>query len=332
MEKWNLEARPFDSISRGLDLCTAIGEVIPDLLAQKTVTTNPYFPTLSTLGTVTNYTIDLEVNGVVQNFTFTSLGTETYSELLNALVLEGNTNFGLDLVWTAFTEYDRDEDMYFTVVTRPDRKITAQPVFGNIEISTQQVQAPNGQPLCQMSMQSFPTGSYPRVIVTPLPITSVDEKFRRGSILHDFGSGNGQRYYPFYDNYVKANYQITVESGGYDKVLNGEVSSAESILRVLRRRIGQDNRGTQFMETIDATINDKWDITPAPVVDQTDWMSIASTIVTLDIIDRWIDEDGDVMTKVIIGSDTVDADLRHKGNPNPEIILNQEIQRTDHVD
>ncbi|AGH32176.1 hypothetical protein VPHG_00109 [Vibrio phage 11895-B1] len=317
---WDLEPREFDSIGRGVDLCTAIGEIIPDLLSQKTTLSNPYFPTYTTSGSVTTYTIDFTVDSVPVNFTYTSTGSETYQELIEAIVVEGNTNYGDYLYWNDVVDYADEQDMYFTVVTKENSRQTSAPSFGNIEFGTTTVQAKNGSPAVYMSMQQIPYGEYPQVIVTPIPVTSVDEKFKHGSVEVPEGSGT---YYPFYETYIKANYLVVVESGDYDVVLRGEKPSAESILRDLRRRIKQDNRAKLFHEIIDATINDKWTITPSPLVADTNWYSTASTTLTLDIIDRWVDDLGDVMTKVnISGTNLTDQDT-------VDVSVDQVIERTD---
>ncbi len=328
---YDIEAREFDPVTRGVELAVALGEVIPDLLGSMTTLSNPYVPNLATVGTATSYTVTLDTQEITtstnttNSFVYASAGTETYKELLTALVLEGNTTFGNYLVWTAFTDYNRDEDMYFTLAPKNGYRIVTQPVVTNITISTEKVQAPIDKPSAYLAMQKVIKPNHPLLIVTPSPVTSVNENWKQGSVQLDLGKGAGLQYYPHYDSYVKCNYRITVESGAYDEVLTGSTRSAESILQILKMRLKEQTKNDTFVNKIDATFNPNMMITPAPVVGSTEWMSIAGMTMELDIIDRYIEAEGGIMTSVEIAG----SDLRQQGNAVAEIPMDFTVSRTD---
>ena len=102
---------------------------------------------------------------------------------------------------------------------------------------------------------------------------------------------------------------------------------AESILRRLKIRLQEENTAQQFLNTIDATINRNWTITPSPAVESTNWMSIAGTTLVLDIIDRYVEVDGNIMTAVTftdckVKTETLDGDT---------VEMSYSVQRPDHI-
>ena len=328
---YNLEAREFNILQRSADLSKACGEVIGDLLGDLTISTNPYKPVADVVPTV--YTITLDVQEVstgtpsTVNYTFNSTGAETYTELLTAMVLEGNTNFGTELFYEAHTAYTNDEDMYLTVVSKEGYRITSAPIVANIIIETSTtVQGSIGSPSCYTAYQEIVSPRYPLLIVTPMPVTAVSDNWKTGSVELDLGSG--LRYYPYYESYIKMNCKLTVESGRYEDIISGSMLDAESILRRLKFRLQEENKNQAFLNRIDATLNRNWTITPSPSVESTNWMSTAGTTFTLDIIDRYVEVDGDIMTKVTftgaqVNTETLDDD---------KIEMDYSVQRTDHVD
>lgn len=328
---YDLEAREFNSAKRAGELAEALGEIGKEFLGSLTVTNTAYTITPESLGIATNYLMTFNtsdnVTDEVVNFTYNSTGSETMSELLEAIVAEGNTNYGARLFWSSKVSYTDDFDMYFTVTTKSGFRLLSAPTFTNILDTQTSVQAPIGKPAAHTAYNNNPNVEYPRLIVTPLPITSVDENFKSGTI--DTGDDPlNPVYTPYYDAYIKANYKLTVEAGGYNEILEQGMSTAEDILRRIRSRMMQDNIYREFLEKIDATITDKWVISPAPMLSEMDWRSIASTTITLDIIERYLDPLGGVITEVIIEPTST---LVEKGDENTAISVGQIITRPDHV-
>lgn len=330
---YNIEARAFDPVTRGALIASTLGEVIPDLLGSITVIANPYTADAATVGSVTTYTIEVSTISIednvqtTTNFSYTSTGLESYKELIEAIVDKGTTDFSDTLSWNAQTDYINEEDMYFTLTSKEGHRISSLPVLSNINVTSEEVSAPVGKPAAYLAHQKITTPQYPLLLVTPLPITSVSENWDKGSVFMDIGDGRGERWYPYYDSYVQFACRITVESGSYDNVVKSNVKSAECILQILKMRLKESNAYTTFVEKVDATYNQNMTVTPSPVVGSTEWMSIAGMTMNLDIIDRYIDTRGGVITKVEI----TNSDLRQKGSEDVGIVTDQTIERTDVV-
>ena len=154
----------------------------------------------------------------------------------------------------------------------------------------------------------------------------VSPNFDSGTIQLDLGEG--LNWYPYYDSYVRVPFQVKVESGEYDEILKTGRLPAEEILTLLQMKLRMQEYYVPTFQAVNASLNSKWNITSSPVNKHTGYYSTASVIVTLDIIARYVELQGGIMTAVEI---TVPANLRHKGNPNPEIDMSMSIARPDHV-
>lgn len=329
MNKWDVEEKEFDIIKRSGEIAKALGEVVPDLLGSLTTIGNPY--TALSVGASITYTADFTVQEVatgdtqVLNFSYTSTGSEDTATLYNDIVQEGNVVLGNVLNFSAFTDYNAEADMYFTVATRDGYRMTAAPVLTNLSIGVDQVATPNGNPASYSAYMQNITATYPRIVVTPMPITSVSDNYESGSI--NIGTEADPHYVPYFSSYIKFPVKITCESGSYEEIVNNGTPNAETILRRIRMRLNEDLTQKAFVEKVDGSYSDKWTITPAPMVEQTDWRSIASTTVTFDIIDRYIETRGGVVTAVKIEDTTV---AKIKTLDNTEIGLGQQVERPDH--
>ncbi|CAH9012664.1 conserved hypothetical protein [Vibrio phage 501E54-1] len=308
---WELEAREFNSIERAGQLAEALGEVVPDLLGQFTITDFAY--TVGGSGSVQTYSMSFRTHDKTVeetiNFNFTSVGTETHVELLTALVAEGNTTFGDKLFWAVNTDYDQEADMYFTVATKEGVRLLEAPTMVNVTNTQHQVQAPVGKPAAHTAYMNGTSVPYPKIVVTPLPITSVSENFTNSTV--NTGTADDPVWTPYFESYIKVNFKITVEAGGYTEIQQNGIT-AEDILRRIKMRLREDKASKDFLEKIDATVNRDWTITPTPMLHGVDWRSVASTTLTLDVIERFLEPEGGIMTTVEISEDSA---LGFQGTP-----------------
>lgn len=325
-----LERREFDSLKRAGEIAEALGDIVPELLGSLSVVANPYYLATGSVGTATRYTINVQVKRLSDGAIFDKVvgastnGTESSAEDVLDMIV--NTVGKLpELHLQAYTEDSKNQ--YLTLVAKEGYKIHSQPILNNLTTTTDQVQASTGKPAAYVGMQKHPTNPYPRLVVTPMPVVSVDDKFKRGSIKMNVGGKD--KWVPFTDSYIKASFKVTVESGQYDEVVEKGRSSAETILRRIKTKLGIEKYHTDFIKKVDGTLDSKWSITSSPQVEATGFYNTASVTMTLDIIDRYVELDdgyGGIITKVIIKST---ADLRHEGNKSGEIFMGQTIERTD---
>ena len=326
-----LKRREFDGLKRGGELAEALGDIVSDLLGHLSVVANPYYLQAGSVGTATRYTLNFKVTKLADGsesevlLTYGSSGTESSAkEVIDTLI--SRHKLVRELYLQSYT--DDPKNQYFTVVAKEGYKISKEPELNNITISPEQVQASIGKPCAYAGLQDLPSNPYPRLIVTPMPVVTVDDKFKRGTIEEVV---NGKTvHFPFSDSYIKASYKVTVESGEYDEVVAKGRTSAESILRRIKTKLGIEKHYTDLITKIDATINSEWNVVPSPMIGSTGNYNTASVTVVLDVIDRYVERDdgyGGIFTKVIISDQ---ADLRHEGNPNAEIPMGQSIQRPDH--
>jgi hypothetical protein len=159
-----------------------------------------------------------------------------------------------------------------------------------------------------------------------MPVLPVNDRWKTGSVELDLGQGAGLRYYPYYESYIKFNCKITVESGRYEDIISGKMLDAESILRQLKFRLQEENKNQAFLNRIDASINREWVISPSPMVEATNWMSTAGTTLTLDIIERYVEESGNILSKVVVNGSKVQTETLSEDLIN----VNFEVERPDH--
>ena len=304
MALYNIKNKAFNSIERLSDLAKSLGVIVPDLLALNTVPANPYSILQSSLNVVSTYNAVVNVEdldtALVTEVTveIVSLGTEGMDSLLDTFVLKGNTDHGDFIKMNSVTDYVEDSDKYFTIIAIDGFKINSVNINTNLEISTELVQAETDQPCSYVSMQIIPVNAFPRLVVTEMPVTSINDNFANGVV--NTGTEESPVFVPYYESYIVANFKITVESGDYDSILSGQVAPAQDILRAIKTRMSEDNTRADFVDALDATFSSSWNIVPTPNVIGTDWMSAASVTIQLDIIDRHLQLNGGTIDTVVI--------------------------------
>ncbi|AGN51513.1 hypothetical protein VPLG_00074 [Vibrio phage eugene 12A10] len=291
----------------------AMGEVVGDLLSHLLVETNPYRIDLTTVGSVTTYTVDIDVEELEtgtetsHTLTCTTLGTETVDEVYELIVTEFN-DLDFPVNCTYEVDYNEDEEKYLTVVSQEGYRITsAPPVATNMTIDTTTlVRASNGKPAAYGMGQHVLEQGYPKLIVTQLPITSVSENWRTGAVKRNIGSGD--TFYPYNDSYVRMGYSVTCEAGEISEILRSDRKDSMQILRTFCSRIRDDNSRVAFFNKVQGTLNRDFTVTPIPAVEYTSFHDISTMTFSLDIIVREINYQGNIVTKATV----VDATLEDR--------------------
>ena len=302
----------------------AMGEVVGDLLSHLLVETNPYRIDLLTVSDPTTYTIDVDVEELntgdvtTCTLTCTTLGTETVDEVYELIVTEFN-DLDFPVNCTYEIDYNEDEEKYLTVVSKEGyRIISAPPVTTNMTIDTATiVRASNGKPAAYGMGQHVLEQGYPKLIVTQLPITSVSENWKTGSVQRDLGDGNGLRFFPAYDNYIRVGYQVTCEAGNISDILQSNRPDSMQILRKFANRMREGNTRIEFYNKVSGTLSRDFTVTPIPAVSYTQFEDNSTLTFSLDIITREVEYRGEVMTRAEVSSattvredsDTVDSDV-----------------------
>ena len=310
----------------------AMGEVVGDLLSHLLVETNPYRIDLLTVSNPTTYTVDVDVEelntGDVTNcaLTCTTLGTETVDEVYELIVTEFN-DLDFPVNCTYEIDYNEDEEKYLTVVSKEGyRIISAPPVATNMTIDiTTLVRASNGKPAAYGMGQDVLEQGYPKLIVTQLPITSVSENWKTGAVEKD--NGEGLRFYPYNDSYIRMGYSVTCEAGEISEILRSNRPDSMRILRTFCSRMQDDNVRIGFFNKVQGTLNRDFTVTPIPSISYTNYEDSSVMTFSLDIITREINYQGNIISKVTI----TDAKAQRKDGTG-EIMWDAVIQRPDHVD
>ncbi|AUR94298.1 hypothetical protein NVP1193O_167 [Vibrio phage 1.193.O._10N.286.52.C6] len=312
----------------------AMGEVVGDLLSNLLVETNPYRIDLTTVGSVTTYTVDVDVEELEtgtetsHTLTCTTLGTETVDEVYELIVTEFN-DLAFPVNCTYEVDYNEDEEKYLTVVSREGyRIISAPPVTTNMTIDTATiVRASNGKPAAYGMGQDVLEQGYPKFVVTRLPITTVSENWRTGAVEKDLNDGNGLQFFPYYDNYIRVGYQVTCEAGDISDILTSNRPDSGMILRKFVARMEEENTRIAFYNKVSGTLNRDFTVTPVPAINYTEFEDISVMSFSLDVITREVEYRGDIMSRVTI----TDAKAQRKDGTG-EIMWDAVIQRPDHID
>ncbi|AUR91497.1 hypothetical protein NVP1161O_055 [Vibrio phage 1.161.O._10N.261.48.C5] len=292
----------------------AMGEVVGDLLSHLLVETNPYRIDLTTVGSVTTYTVDVDVEELntgdvtTCTLTCTTAGAETVDEVYELIVTEFN-DLDFPVNCTYEIDYNEDEEKYLTVVSKEGyRIISAPPVASNMTIDTTTiVRASNGKPAAYGMGQDVLEQGYPKLIVTQLPITTVSENWRTGAVKKDIG--DGLRFYPYNDTYVRASYQVTCEAGEISEILRINRPDSMQILRTFCSRMQDDNVRTDFFNKVQGTLNRDFTVTPIPSISYTNYEDSSVMTFSLDIITREINYQGNIVTKTtVVGAQLEDRE------------------------
>lgn len=332
MSRITLVPEEFNSIKKGGLLAEALGDLVPDVLGQLTVTSNPYKLNLTNIAlTGVVYKVSVPVqnlsDGVIttQEVEYTSSANPTIVTVSDGLIAAADAAVPKTLHIAKGGLDNTTANQYLTIVATEGYKVTAAPTLTNLSVSTEKVQAPIGKPAAHISYIDSPTVQYPRLVVTHMTNKDVSTNFNSGSINLSTDADNPD-WAPYYDSYIKAYYKVVVEAGSYSELISERRRAAEDIIKLARIRLNEDNRFVTFCEKVNATFNDKWSIKSMPSLQTTEMMNSASFTICLDVIDRYIEPQGDIMTKVVLSPT---ANLRHQGNEDPEIALGQTIERTD---
>ncbi len=283
----------------------AMGEVVGDLLSHLLVETNPYRIDLTTVGSVTTYTVDVDVEELEtgtetsHTLTCTTLGTETVDEVYELIVTEFNAlDFSVNCTYEV--DYNEDEEKYLTVVSQEGyRIISAPPVTANMTIDTTTiVRASNGKPAAYGMGQDVLEQGYPKLIVTQLPITSVSENWRTGAVEKDIG--DGLRFYPYNDSYIRMGYSVTCEAGEISEILRSNSPDSMQILRTFCSRVRDDNSRMDFFNKVQGTLNRDFTVTPIPSMNYTNYEDSSVMTFSLDLIVREINYQGNIVTKTTV--------------------------------
>jgi len=308
----------------------AMGEVVGDLLSHLLVETNPYRVDLLTVSNPTTYTVDVDVEELETGdvttcaLTCTTLGTETVDEVYELIVTEFN-DLDFPVNCTYEVDYNEDEEKYLTVVSKEGyRIVSAPPVTTNMTIDTTTiVRASNGKPAAYGMGQDVLEQDYPKLIVTQLPITSVSENWRTGGVEKDIG--DGLRFYPYNDSYIRTGCSVTCEAGEISEILRSNRPDSMRILRTFVSRMQDDNARVAFFNKVQGTLNRDFTITPIPAVSYTLYEDSSVMTFSLDLITREVNYQGNIITKTTV----VDAIIEDRAG-NQAQPVNLEVQAPSH--
>lgn len=327
-----IEIEPIENFSplrHSALIAEAIGETLSEYLASLRVLAHPYRVAASQ----TQYDLSFDVTevstGTVTNVTLThaAAGTETVSEVTNNIVNDYNAQ-GFPVFAEAVVDYNEDVEMYLTVVAKEGFRITSAPTPVNMVIDTGvKVQAAIGKPAAFGMGQKILEQDYPRLIITALPMTTVAENWRTGVLERDLGTGDGLRFYPYNDRYIRSTYQGTVEAGSVDEVLQTGRMDSAGIIQKFLSRIREDNTRNTFWKKVQGTLSRDFTVNPIPSLSYTDYEDTSVMTFSLDMIVRDVVVEGGIMTKVTFK----DAKLETEDGQQ-RIIFNEEVQRPDHVE
>lgn len=310
----------FSPLRHAALVAETMGEVVSDLLAHLLSETNPYRLDLLTVGSPTTYSVTVDVEevatGVVTNcvLTHTTDGSETVDEIYRAVVESFNAA-GHPVNCTYEVRYNRDEDKYLTAVSKEGyRIISAPPVTVNLEIDVSgRVRASNGKPAAYVAGQHILEQSYPKLIVTQLPVTTVSENWRIGAVEKEVDGI--VRHYPFTDTYIQCNYQVVCEAGSTTDILTSDRADSLQVLRGFVNRIQDTNARVGFYNKVQGTLNRDYTVTPTPAVHFTEYEDTSVMNFSLDIITRDVSYQGGTVRVVEMEDGSVEYQDGTQQNP-----------------
>lgn len=318
---YDIESHDFKIIESAKLLASNISEMLGDTLGKVTVPAFNHYPLMTNIITGSVYSITYDVKNMEDNtattevITYTSVAGDTVVEVLNGLVLDVVTNHPT-LYAKAYTSYPNADDMYLTITPIEGYSTTfvSQVDTGSDPVM---VSAETNTPCVFLAYGKQPTGNYPRITLTPMPIDyNKSPTFKRGSVEIPADSGD---FFPFTDKVVDYRINVTCESGAYEEVLEGKVDAAEDILGTLLMKLNVERNVRKMMEDMDSGYEESNSITVAPVVSTTEYMSIASMIMNFNTVKRFIDMDGAIFTTIVYDAKLNVDDVTFYDLPNQTV-------------
>lgn len=324
---WKIDSIEFDPIERTKVIVEAMGEVIPELLSQLSVESNPYKIDPLTFGVVTSYTLSADILNIETNITttinllFTSTGTETINDLYTNIITSFNNDTDI-LCFSVNLDYDLDQDKYFTLASCEGYAIVSEiTTSNNISVTTEIVSANTGKPAAYIENYKQQIQPYPHIVAAPLDHREHSSNYNKG-VVNVIGVG----LRPYHEAYIKLRISLRCESGGYQNIISGKHKSSSFILNRLKRKLGREEYLRPFMEKIDASFNPDWTFNQSTYIEGLNNKDASTAIIIFDLVDRYVELEGGVLEAVsfVDGEFYLDDQLQMTNSPTT-------VQRPDYI-
>lgn len=304
----NVERQEFNEIEMARTLSYEIGLLLSDKLGKMLVEAYNYYPTDSTVSEGTEYTLDLDITdveeGTVYNFTptYTALATDGVTEVLEGLGEWVTDNASDYIIANVYTDYTSDEDKHMFFIAK-DGYTSTENSKTNLVSDDTTTYTPSDTPASYVGYGTAPSAEYPRIVVTPMVSTTVCDRLEESVMEVD------EEETEYTSSYVDFSMNITCEAGDTTEVLKSGMS-AQHILNHLRKRMVNEQIKKNLQNEMNSVYHPIEDILPLPIVEATQYMSIARCTSKWSTIDIFYPDDisGFMEAVVIAGSTTEDPE------------------------
>lgn len=295
---YEIKDMQFNTVQRLGWIAEVFGEILKDELGSLEISSNPYSPTTLTGDYKIQFAIENIDEKSVDNVSIEYAASEgdTTDSVIDGIVVLGNALSAGRFLLTAFKDYPEDVDKYFTIAPSNGYRILGAITIENLTRGSDLVSAPTGSPASYLSFGKQPTCGYPRLLIDSGNILDQHNHLNSGAV-----KVNGN-YYPYHEAMADFRVSLRVESGDYQNVMTNGHLSAQDVLQRLRTKLGNYNIAKQVVEKVNGTFLSKPlpTIIPSPIIDGLNTMSIATSTITFNIIDRYVDINGSYVMEIDI--------------------------------
>ena len=269
----DIQRQEFNEITMAREYSYQIGLLLEDKLGKMLVEASNYYPTGNTVAEGLVYSVDLSVVDVTDNTvypyipTYTALAGDGVTEVLAGLAQWVTDNASDHLITNVYTVYTTDVDKHMFFVPK-DGFTSTENSKTNLSSDPTKVWTPSDTPACYIGYGKQPAAEYPRIIVTPMVSTTVCNKMEESVMLVE---GVPTEYT---SSYIDFSMNLTAEAGDTDEVLKTGIS-AQSLLNDLRRRFVNEIMRKRIQNAMNSAYHAIESILPLPLIEATQYMSIA---------------------------------------------------------
>lgn len=284
----DISRQEFNDINMAREYAYQVGLLLSDQLGKMSVYASNYAPTSSTITIGEVYEAVLQVKDVTDNtttdytFSHTAVSGDTVSSVLTELGDQVLANASDHLIANVYVDYTSDTDMHMFFVPKDGYSLTEISITNLM--SDGKAWTDSDTPASYVAYGKSPTAGYPRIIVTPMVQNTICSKMEESVMLVD---GVETEYT---SSYITYSLNVTCEAGDTETVLRTG-RSAQNILNSLRKRLVNEIIHKRVQNAMNSVVHPMGNIIPSPLMEYTQYMSIARATCTFDCIDVYYPEE-----------------------------------------
>ena len=317
----------FNEIEQGKKYATEVGKILKSKLGKMMIKSQPF----TVEGVVQDnfeYTLvfttkDMTSDDIPSTLTEHTLSYTTGVEDTVDTVLQGLS----DSLTTETSEVASislcldatDDDDKFLFILGKDGIVTEAISDTGINRELEKIYTESEVPACYLGYGKHPTSSLPRVVITPLPSSTVcnvmeDSIMEVDGVLKEYTS-----------SYINYSMTLTCEAGSTDEVLRSG-NSAQSILNHLKKSMTNEIIRKTVQNNLDSVCYPIMNINPLPIMEYTGYQDMSTCVADFSCVDVYYPEVSSGIYETIKATGTLEDEPSDEEPTEDSTPLDQSVE------